>query len=142
MGFVKSSSESKWISGHDPLLQSSLHKDENDNMFIWNRKEAKKTWLDVLRREFCCWQLDINEPTVTKKTELWELKLPFEGSTMFFSLRHVFSWRGPASTGSEKSARIYNSFKWWRPALTAHGIEQSALRQGARSTKDAEGQQE
>ena len=84
--YVRGSSESLWVSGERPLFQCSLHEDSNGKRFIRNRSEEKKTWLDVARREFTCWQLEINEPVVTTQAEMWEMKLPFEGNTVFMNL--------------------------------------------------------
>ena len=131
--YVRGSSESLWVSGERPLFQCSLHEDSNGKRFIWNRSEEKKTWLDVARREFTCWQLEINEPVAPQQAELWEMKLPFEGNTVFMNLRHIFSGWMPSETQRARTARIHNSLKWWRPALTEHGIAQTSLRHGGKN---------
>eukprot|EP00974_Lingulodinium_polyedra_P054464 5237459-Lingulodinium_polyedra.AAC.1 len=79
--------------------------------------------------------------------EVWELRLPFEGATAFISLRHVFEWWTKLDEKKEKEKQslaklIHHALPWWRNALTAHGIPDSGLRLGARTTLTSDARSE
>ena len=84
-GVIANSSGPTWIYGTQPLMQMTLHDDEDGSRFVLNHHDNRCLELVDLQQNFARHEFETCTPTAAVPAEAWELTVAAHSSPVFES---------------------------------------------------------